>query len=118
VLDTVGNRLFVACEKEESYSQQGSLLGCVSVINLSPAIAFSKNIYNVGQSPHGIGLDYARNRLRTSSENTTGTDTAHHVTVGTAIPGFAHAIDLSTLQVKTAEQIELAGYAASLYIAK
>ena len=57
--DPTSDQLFVACRNEENSSEQGSLQGCVSVIDVGN-LSFVKNIYRVGHRPHGVGGRHIR----------------------------------------------------------
>ncbi len=115
--DAESDQLFIACAKQESFPDQGSMKGCVSVVNVSN-MSFVQNIYRLGHRPHGLGIDTARRRLFVSSENTGGIDPPHHALDGTGPPGKYNIVDLNTLQVLTEEETEVAVFPSSLVISE
>lgn len=115
--DTESDQLFIACAKQESFPDQGSMKGCVSVVNVS-TMSFVQNIYRLGHRPHGLGVDAGRRRLYVSSENTGGIDPPHHALDGTGPPGKYNIVDLNTLQVLTEEETEVAVFPSSLVISE
>ncbi|MEM6264677.1 MAG: hypothetical protein AAGI38_19350 [Bacteroidota bacterium] len=98
--DPQSNRLFVACGNEENFAEQGSLKGCVSVIDVA-SLTLEKKIFRIGQRPHGIKVDPKRRRLYVSTENNGGEDPPHHFIEGqgAGVPGKYNVIDLNTLEV-------------------
>ncbi|MEM6264679.1 MAG: hypothetical protein AAGI38_19360 [Bacteroidota bacterium] len=98
--DPVSGRMFIACGNEENFAEQGSLKGCVTVLNVA-SLTVEKNIFRIGQRPHGIRVDPERRRLYVSTENNGGKDPPHHFVPGrgTLQPGKFHVIDLNTLEV-------------------
>lgn len=115
--DPVSKRLFVACANQESFPDQGSIRGCVSVIN-AEALSFERFIYRLGHRPHGVGVDVSNRRLYVSSENTGGIDPPHHPLDGTGPPGKYNVVDLNTLEIITDMETEVAVYPNALIISE
>lgn len=114
--DPISDQLFVACRNEENFSEQGSLQGCVSVIDVGN-LSFVKNIYRVGHRPHGVGVDISGKRLFISSENTGGVDELHHPLEGnTQPPGKYNVVNIETLTVLSDEETEVAEFPNALVI--
>lgn len=106
--DPITDLLFVACRDEENFSEQGSLQGCVSVIDVGN-MSFKQNIYNLGHRPHGVSVSVKGRKVYVSSENTGGADPGHHpVEGGGGPPGKYNVIDLNTLEVLKDEETEIA----------
>lgn len=100
--------IFVACRDEENATVQGEQKGCVSVID-AENLSFVKNIFNVGNIPHGIGVSQTRNWVIVSSENSNALDSAHHPVDGlTGPPGKYNIIDIATLRVLPDQEREIA----------
>ncbi|MEZ4826266.1 MAG: hypothetical protein R3C61_08225 [Bacteroidia bacterium] len=116
--DPESNRLFVACRNQESFADQGSLQGCVSVIDVA-RLSFVKNIYRVGHRPHGVGIDVKRRRLYISSENTGGVDELHHPLQGNSQPpGKYNVVDLNSLNVLRTMETEIAEFPNALIVSE
>jgi len=116
--DSVSNRLFVACGDQESFADQGSLKGCVSVVDMDN-LTFIKNIYQLGHRPHGVSVDYTNRRLYVASENVGGVDPPHHPVQGTAYPpGKFHVVDLNTLEPIADMETEVAEFPNALIVAE
>ncbi|MEM6631333.1 MAG: hypothetical protein AAF694_16755 [Bacteroidota bacterium] len=116
--DSQENRLFVACAKEENFSEQGSMRGCVSVID---AVGLSKirEIYRLGHRPHGIGISKDRRLLFVSSENNGNgnEDPPHHFIEGLAgTPGKYNVVDLQTLGLLREEETEIGVFPNALVV--
>lgn len=116
VLDAANKHLFVACAMAKNVAEQGSIRGCVAVINTETMVV-DKKIYGLGHRPHGLKLDKTHNYLFVSSENTGGIDPPHHPTQGvTYPPGKAVKVDLSTLTVVLNSFIDVASYPTSVEV--
>ena len=116
--DANSNRLFVACRSEENFPQQGSIQGCLSVID-TENLTLEKNIYNVGHRPHGVSVDTKRNRVFVSSENSGGVDVLHHPLDGTSgPPGKYNVVDIQTLTVLRDEETEIAVFPNALVVSQ
>lgn len=116
--DPVTNRLFVACAKAKNTVAQGSMRGCVSVID-AQNLTFIQNIYGLGHRPHGIMVAPQKRLLYVSSENTGGFDPPHHPTQGTSYPpGKYNVVDLNTLEVIREMETEVAEYPTSLTVSE
>ena len=116
--DSIANRIFVACAKEENFSEQGSMRGCVSVIDAENLI-FIQNIYRLGHRPHGIGLSSERNLLFVSSENNGAgsEDPPHHFLEGiSGTPGKYNLVDLTNLQLLRDEETEIGVFPNALVV--
>jgi len=116
--DPVEDRLFVACSNEENFSEQGSMRGCVTVIDVN-SLSPIQNIYRLGHRPHGIGISAVRRLLFVSSENngSGNEDPPHHFIEGTAgRPGKYNVVDLGTLELLPDEETELAVFPNALII--
>ncbi|MEM7660026.1 MAG: hypothetical protein AAF399_28205 [Bacteroidota bacterium] len=76
-----------------------------------PSLSFVQNIYRIGQSPHGIAVDVANQRVYVSSENTGGLDSLHHPLEGNVLPpGKYNVIDIKTLTVDREMETEVAEF--------
>lgn len=116
--DPESKRLFVACAREENFPEQGALQGCISVIDVE-TLTWEKNIYRVGQRPHGVSVDIIGRRLYVSSENTGGQDPPHHPLEGNTFPpGKYNVIDLNTLEVLRDEETEVAEFPNALVVTR
>ncbi|MEZ4774385.1 MAG: beta-propeller fold lactonase family protein [Bacteroidia bacterium] len=116
--DPVTDRLFVACRNQENFAEQGSLQGCVSVIDVGNR-SFVQNIYRVGHRPHGVGVDITNRRLYISSENTGGVDELHHPLQGNSQPpGKYNMVDLNTLLVLRNQETEIAEFPNALVVSE
>ncbi|MEM7368217.1 MAG: hypothetical protein AAF587_06410 [Bacteroidota bacterium] len=116
--DPESKRMFVACAKEENFSEQGALEGCISVIDVANLV-WERNIYRVGQRPHGVSVDVVGRRLYVSSENTGGQDPPHHPLEGNTFPpGKYNVIDLNTLEVLRDEETEVAEFPNALVVTR
>ena len=116
--DEVDQRIFVACAKEENPAEQGSMRGCVSVIDANSQ-TFLQNIYRLGHRPHGIGVSQDRRLLFVSSENNGrgSEDPPHHFVEGIGgTPGKYNVVDLNTLQLLPDKETELAVFPNALVI--
>jgi DNA-binding beta-propeller fold protein YncE len=116
VYDEVTNRVFVTCAQAQNTAVQGSIRGCISVIDAN-GLSFIQNIWNVSHRPHGIGIDPVNRTLYVSAENTGGAEPPHHPTTGTgSFPGWYNVIDLNTLEVMPAKKTQIAGFPTSLCV--
>ncbi|MDX2246634.1 MAG: beta-propeller fold lactonase family protein [Bacteroidia bacterium] len=116
--DPENNQLFVACRNQESFAEQGSLQGCISVIDVGSR-SFVQNIYRVGHRPHGVSVDVAGRRLYVSSENTGGVDELHHPLQGNSQPpGKYNVIDLNTLRVLRNRETQVAEFPNALVVSE
>lgn len=114
--DAGENKLYVACANEENFSEQGSLRGCVSVIDVS-SLSWERNIYRLGHRPHGLDIDPVRRRLIVSSENIGGADPPHHVLEGSeGPPGKYNVVDLNTGTVLPDMETEIPEFPNALVI--
>ena len=116
--DTNENRLFVACAKEENFSEQGSMRGCVSVLDADNLVPIQE-IYRLGHRPHGIGISQERGLLFVSSENNGNgnEDPPHHFIEGLAgTPGKYNVVDLQSLTLLREEETEIGVFPNALVI--
>ncbi len=116
--DPVDHRLYVACANEENFSQQGSMRGCVSVIDIE-TLSNIGNIYRLGHRPHGISISISKRLLYVSSENngSGNEDPPHHYIEGTeGVPGKYNVVDLQTLKVIRGMETEIAVYPNALIV--
>ena len=116
--DPLDNRLYVACRDEENFAEQGSMLGCVSVIDVN-SLSLLENIYRLGHRPHGVGVATKARRLYISSENTGGIDPPHHPIEGASgSPGKYNIVDLNTLSLLSEEETEIAVFPNALIVSE
>lgn len=113
--DPVNQHLYVACANEENASQQGSLKGCVSVIDMKTN-SFVQNIYQLGHRPHGISVDANARLMYVSSENVGGVDPPHHPTGDAGPPGKYNVVDLNSLTVLKNMETEVAVFPNALVV--
>lgn len=116
VYDDVTNRIFVTCAQAQNAAVQGSIRGCISVIDAS-GLSFLQNIWNVSHRPHGIGIDPVNRTLYVSAENSGGVEPPHHPTTGTGSQvGWYNVINLNTLEVMPEKKTQIAGFPSSLCV--
>ncbi len=116
--DPVDNRIYVACANEENFPEQGSMRGCVTVIDVSSLNAIS-NIYRLGHRPHGISVSPNNRLLYVSSENngSGNEDPPHHFIEGAeGRPGKYNVVDLQTLEVIREMETEIAVFPNALIV--
>lgn len=116
--DEVDQRIFIACAKEENVAEQGSMRGCVSVIDAN-SLSFVQNIYRLGHRPHGIGVSPGKRQLFVSSENNGrgSEDPPHHFVQGIGgTPGKYNIVDLNSLQILREEETEIAVFPNALVV--
>jgi DNA-binding beta-propeller fold protein YncE len=115
-LDAQTNRIFVASRFEKNTAEQGSVEGCVSVVDLN-SLSETARIWRVGHRPHGVAIDQATRTLYVSSENSGGIVPPHHPLEGNSFPpGHYNVVDLNTLLVNPDLQTELAEFPNALVI--
>jgi hypothetical protein len=108
----------VACKLEENFAEQGSLQGCISVVD-AVNLQFVQNIYRVGHRPHGVSIAQNSRMLYVSSENTGGADTPHHPTTGNSSPpGKYNIVDLSTLKSIKSKEVQIAEFPSALIVSE
>lgn len=116
VLDKENKHLFVACANAKNVAEQGSIRGCVVVIN-SDNFTVEKKIYGLGHRPHGVKIDKKHNFLFVSSENIGGIDSPHHPTQGVSYPpGKLVKVDLGSLNVLKDSYIDVAEFPTSVEV--
>ncbi|MFN0204300.1 MAG: YncE family protein, partial [Bacteroidia bacterium] len=115
VYDAPSNRIFVTCALATNTAVQGSITGCIQVIDVATNTSIKK-IYQVGHRPHGIRIDGVNRKLYVSSENTGGVDVPHHQPSGTNPPGKYAVIDLNTLETIPSMQTDIAEFPTSLCV--
>ncbi len=114
--DAQDERLYVACANEDNFTEQGSMRGCVTVID-TENLEFIQNIYRLGHRPHGLDIDPTRRLLFVSSENIGGADPPHHVVEGASgPPGKYNVVDLTTLEVLEEEETEIGVFPNALIV--
>ena len=116
--DSQRNRLFVACAKEENFSEQGSMRGCVTLIDADNLVHIQE-IFRLGHRPHGIGISQDRDLLFVSSENNGNgnEDPPHHFIEGLAgTPGKYNIVDLQSLTLLREEETEIGVFPNALVI--
>ena len=114
--DPISQRLFVACRDEENFSRQGSMQGCVTVIDAAN-LSFIENIYRLGHRPHGVAVSSTNRKLYVSTENTGGIDPPHHPIEGSSgPPGKYNVVDLETLEVLPDYETEIAVFPNALIV--
>lgn len=114
--DPVDELLYVACRDEVNPPKYGSILGCVSVIDVNE-LSWVKNIYGLGHRPHGVSVAAQGRKLFVSSENVGGVDPPHHPLDGTSgPPGKYHIVDLNTLEVLPDSETEIAVFPNALVV--
>ena len=118
VVDENSNKLFVACANEENFAEQGSIRGSIAVIDIN-TLTLEKQIFRVGQRPHGLAIDSESNVLVVSSENNGGQDPPHHVLEGTSgPPGKYNFVDLTTLAVIPDAETEVAVFPNAVVVSE
>ena len=116
VYDEATNRIYVSCSQAQNTAVQGSIRGCIGVIDAN-SLSIVQNIWNVSHRPHGIGIDPVNRTLYVSAENSGGAEPPHHPTTGTAsFPSWYNVINLNTLEVMPEKKTQIAGFATSLSI--
>lgn len=116
VYDEVTNKIFVTCAQAQNTAVQGSIRGCISVIDAN-ALTHLQDIWKISHRPHGIGIDPVNRTLYVSAENTGGAEPPHHPTTGTGTQvGWYNVINLNTLEVMTDKKTQVAGFPSSLCV--
>ena len=116
LMSIIGDKLYVVCLLEQNFAQQGNRLGCVSILNRAD-LSWERNLYRVGNQPHGIAYDSRSGLLYITSENQSGLDPPHHAVEGAVFnPGKINLFQLPTGTRLDEREIEIPPYGAQMVL--
>jgi YVTN family beta-propeller protein len=117
LLARAGSRLFISCSAAENFAMQGSVTGCISVVDME-SLQWIKNIWGVGHQPKGLDVDIRKNILYVSLQNQGGgAEPPHHAVEGsTCNYGKFNLIDLNSLTVIPNKSTDLPCFPVSVAV--